>query len=192
MYRPLLALALLAAILTAGAAEAAPVVVKFSFLNTTGNVAGRVIGHLVFEGNGSNIPAIGIYIDSSPAGGSFYPADTNLVPQFEKAGEISVNRFTLVKGLVKKAIFSGVNEMDQISFGLNAPGGSNFLGYGGSNFTRNEFGFIGADYNEPGSTHSVPEPAAVASFTIGLASIYAARKSKGSFLKKRTKKLLRL
>jgi hypothetical protein len=192
MYRPLLALALLAAILAAGAAKAAPVVVKFSFLNTTGNVAGRVAGHLVFEGNGSNIPATGIYIDSSPAGGSFYPADTNLVPQFQKAGEISVNRFTLVKGVVKKAIFSGMNEMDQISFGLNAPGGSNFLGYGGSNFTRNEFGFIGVDYSEPGSTHSVPEPAAVASFILGLGAVYAAQKSKGSFLKKRTKKLLRL
>jgi hypothetical protein len=173
MLRALLALVAAAAILTAGVAEAAPLVVRFSFLNTTGNVAGRVVGHLVFEGNGSNVPAIGVYIDSSPAGGSFYPPATNLVPQFEKAGQISENRFTLVKGVVKKAVFSGQNDMDQISFGLNAPGGSNYLGYGGSSFTRNEFGFIGVDYSEPGSMHSVREPAAAASFVAGLASLGA-------------------
>jgi hypothetical protein len=166
----------LAAILTASMAEAAPTIVNFSFLNTTGNVAGRVAGHLVFDGDGSNVPATGLYIDSTPATGAFYPAATNLVPKFEAAGQISANRFTVVRGVVKKAAFYGMNDMDQISFGLNAPGGANFLGYGGSNFTRNEFGFMGVDYSEPGGTRSVPEPAAAAAFAAGLVAVLAISK----------------
>jgi hypothetical protein len=171
--RALLALTAVAATFIAGVATAAPVVVKFSFLNTTGNVSGMVSGHMVFDDNGSNVPAIGVYVDSMPAGGSFYPAATNLVSQFEKAGSISINRFTLVKGVVKKASFSGMSDMDQLSFGLNAPGGANFLGYGGSNFTRNEFGFIGVAYGEPGAIRNVPEPAAAAPFVAGLLSLAA-------------------
>jgi hypothetical protein len=166
-------LLVLAALLTARSAEAAPLVISFSFLNTTGNIAGRVAGHLVFDANGSNVAATALYIDSTPAGGSFYPAASNLLPQFEKAGLISANRFTLVKGVVKKGVFSGVNEMDQISFGLNAPGGSNYLGYGGSNFTRNEFGFMGVDYSVPGETRSVVEPGTAGVFVAGLLSFGA-------------------